>query len=84
MKQIQISIIKLEENLLDTISIYNNYITGEQMNPFTMMKDAKNMEKMMKPALEKFMLESGFVKKDELIKLEKRIHFLEEQLKKIS
>ena len=54
------------------------------MNPFTMMKDAKNMEKMMKPALEKFMLESGFVKKDEFIKLEKRIHFLEEQLKKIS
>jgi polyhydroxyalkanoate synthesis regulator phasin len=54
------------------------------MNPFTMMKDAKSMEKMMKPALEKFMLESGFVKKDELIKLEKRIHILEEQLEKIS
>ena len=51
------------------------------MNPFTMMKDAKNMEKMMKPALEKFMLDSGFVKKDELIKLEKRVLHLEEQLK---
>ena len=51
------------------------------MNPFTMIKDAKNMEKMMKPALEKFMLDSGFVKKDELIKLEKRVLHLEEQLK---
>ena len=37
------------------------------MNPFAMMKDAKNMEKMMKPALEKFMKEAGFVKKDEEI-----------------
>ena len=37
------------------------------MNPFTMMKDAKNMEKMMKPALEKFMLDSGFVKKCDLL-----------------
>ena len=36
------------------------------MNPFSMMKDVKNMEKMMKPALEKFMRESGFVKKEEL------------------
>ena len=51
------------------------------MNPFTMIKDAKNMEKMMKPALEKFLLDSGFVKKDELIKLEKRVLHLEEQLK---
>ena len=32
------------------------------MNPFAMMKDAKNMEKMMKPALDKFMKESGFIK----------------------
>ena len=31
-----------------------------------MMKDAKNMEKMMKPALEKFMKEAGFIKKEEL------------------
>ena len=54
------------------------------MNPFTMMKDAKAMEKMMKPALDKFMLDSGFVKKDELIKLEKRVLYLEEQLKKLS
>jgi len=36
------------------------------MNPFSMMKDAKNMEKMMKPALEKFMKDAGFVKKEEL------------------
>ena len=34
------------------------------MNPFSMMKDAKNMEKMMKPALEKFMKEAGFIKKE--------------------
>ena len=38
-------------------------------NPFGMNKDLKGMEKMVKPALEKFMLESGFVKKMSLIKL---------------
>ena len=43
------------------------------MNPFAMMKDAKNMEKMLKPALEKFMKESGFVKEDEIEPLKKRI-----------
>ena len=37
------------------------------MNPFSMMKDAKNMEKMMKPALEKFMKEAGFIKKEDFI-----------------
>ena len=31
-----------------------------------MAKDLKGMEKMMKPALEKFMKDSGFVKKEEL------------------
>ena len=30
------------------------------MNIFNMAKDLKGMEKMMKPALEKFMNESGF------------------------
>ena len=33
------------------------------MNPFTMMKDAKNMEKMMKPALRKIYEGSRFYKK---------------------
>ncbi|NCX30730.1 MAG: hypothetical protein EBX27_05710 [Proteobacteria bacterium] len=47
------------------------------MNPFTMMKDAKNMEKMMKPALEKFMKDAGFVKKEELEPLKRRIAELE-------
>ena len=41
------------------------------MNIFNMAKDLKGMEKMMKPALEKFMKDSGFVKKEELTKLEK-------------
>ena len=47
------------------------------MNLFNMAKDLKGMEKMMKPALEKFMKDSGFVKKEELIKLENRIKELE-------
>ena len=52
------------------------------MNLFNMAKDLKGMEKMMKPALEKFMKDSGFVKKEELIKLENRIKALEDQLYK--
>ena len=40
------------------------------MNPFSMMKDAKNMEKMMKPALEKFMKEvKGSLEKGENVYL---------------
>ena len=53
------------------------------MNPFTMMKDAKNMEKMMKPSLEKFMKEAGFVKKDEIEALKRRIAELESQVSKL-
>jgi len=41
----------------------------------------KGMEKMLKPALEKFMQESGFVKISELKKLEKRVEELESKLK---
>tara|TARA_B100001142_G_scaffold226654_1_gene224764 strand:+ start:135 stop:281 length:147 start_codon:yes stop_codon:yes gene_type:complete len=48
-----------------------------------MAKDLKGMEKMMKPALEKFMKDSGFVKKEELIKLENRIKELEDKIDKI-
>ena len=54
------------------------------MNPFTMMKDAKNMEKMMKPALEKFMKDAGFVKKEELEPLIRRIAELENQAASLS
>ena len=50
------------------------------MNLLNMDKDLKGMEKMMKPALEKFMKESGFVKKEEVEKLEKRIRELEERI----
>ena len=53
------------------------------MNPFTMMKDAKNMEKMMKPALEKFMKEAGFIKKDEIEPLKRRIAELESEVSKL-
>jgi len=53
------------------------------MNPFAMMKDAKNMEKMLKPALEKFMKESGFVKEDEIEHLKKRITELEAEVAKL-
>ena len=35
-------------------------------NPFNMAKDMKGMEKMVKPALEKFMKESGVLKKEAL------------------
>jgi polyhydroxyalkanoate synthesis regulator phasin len=54
------------------------------MNIFNMAKDLKGMEKMMKPALEKFMKDSGFVKKDVLDKLEKRVSELERSLKDLN
>ena len=50
-------------------------------NPLKMAGDMKSMEKMLKPALEKFMQESGFVKESELRKLEKRVKELEAKLK---
>ena len=53
------------------------------MNLFNMAKDPKGIEKMMKPALEKFMKDSGFVKKEELTKLENRIKELEDRINKI-
>ena len=46
-------------------------------NPLKMAGDMKGMEKMLKPALEKFMNDSGFVKKSELKKLEERVENLE-------
>ena len=57
------------------------------MNPFTIAKDIKNIEKMLKPALEKYIQGAGFAKSaeiDEILKkvddLEKRIKNLEEKL----
>ena len=49
-------------------------------NPLKMAGDIKGMEKMLKPALEKFMNDSGFVKKAEIEKLERRIERLEAKL----
>ena len=51
------------------------------LNPLKMAGDMKGMEKMLKPALEKFMQESGFVKESELRKLEKRVEELEAKLR---
>ena len=49
-------------------------------NPFGMGKDLKGMEKMVKPALEKFMKDSGFVKKEELDKANEKIDSLEKRV----
>ena len=49
-------------------------------NPLKMAGDMKGMEKMLKPALEKFMNDSGFVKKAELEELKKRVIELEKKL----
>ena len=50
-------------------------------NPLKMAGDLKGIEKMLKPALEKFMQDSGFVKESELKKLLKRVEELEEKIK---
>ena len=52
-------------------------------NPFGMGKDLKGMEKMVKPALEKFMKESGFINKDELDRALERIDSLERRVKEL-
>ena len=48
-------------------------------NPLKMAGDMKGMEKMLKPALEKFMNDYGFVKKTELEELKKRVKELEKK-----
>ena len=57
------------------------------MNPFTIAKDIKNIEKIIKPALERYIQGAGFAKSDEIndilrkiSELEKRIEKLEEKL----
>lgn len=52
-------------------------------NPFNMGKDMKGMEKMVKPALEKFMKDSGFVKKEELERALERIDSLERKINEL-
>ena len=52
-------------------------------NPFNMGKDMKGMEKMVKPALEKFMNDSGFVKKEELDSALQRIDSLEKKVSEL-
>ncbi|MFL2486246.1 MAG: hypothetical protein ACJ0GO_02860 [Gammaproteobacteria bacterium] len=52
-------------------------------NPFSMGKDMKGMEKMVKPALEKFMKDSGFVKKEELERALERIDSLERKINEL-
>ena len=52
----------------------------EMFNPLKMAGDMKGMEKMLKPALEKFMNDSGFVKKTELEELKKRVTELEKKV----
>ena len=49
-------------------------------NPLKMAGDLKGIEKMLKPALEKFMQDSGFVKNSEFRELEKRVEELEKKL----
>jgi polyhydroxyalkanoate synthesis regulator phasin len=51
----------------------------KMFNPLKMAGDMKGMEKMLKPALEKFMNDSGFVKKTELEELKKRVTELEKK-----
>ena len=50
-------------------------------NPIKMAGDLKGIEKMLKPALEKFIQDSGFVKESEFKKLLKRVEELEEKIK---
>ena len=52
-------------------------------NPCSMGKDMKGMEKMVKPALEKFMKDSGFVKKEELERALERIDSLERKINEL-
>ena len=56
------------------------YKEAIMFNPLKMAGDLKGMEKMLKPALEKFMQDSGFVKESEFKKLEKRVEELEAKL----
>ena len=53
------------------------------MNPFTIAKDIKNIEKILKPALEKYIQGAGFAKIDEINEILKKISELEKRIDKI-
>ena len=53
------------------------------MNPFTIAKDIKNIEKILKPALEKYIQGAGFAKNDEINEILKKISELEKRIDKI-
>ena len=51
------------------------------MNPFTIAKDIKNIEKMLKPALEKYIEGAGFAKNKEVEEILRRVEELEKRMK---
>ena len=53
------------------------------MNPFTIAKDIKNIEKILKPALEKYIQGAGFAKSDEIKDILRKISELEKRIDKI-
>ena len=53
------------------------------MNPFTIAKDIKNIEKILKPALEKYIQGAGFAKSDEIDEILKKVEDLEKRLKNL-
>ena len=53
------------------------------MNPFTIAKDIKNIEKILKPALEKYIQGAGFAKNDEINEILRKISELEKRIEKI-
>ncbi len=56
------------------------YKENKMFNPLKMAGDLKSIEKMLKPALEKFMQDSGFVKESEFRKLQEKVKELEKKL----
>ena len=53
------------------------------MNPFTIAKDIKNIEKILKPALEKYIQVAGFAKSDEIDEILKKVEDLEKRIKNL-
>ncbi len=53
------------------------------MNPFTIAKDIKNIEKILKPALEKYIQGAGFAKSDEIDEILKKVDDLEKRIKNL-
>ena len=53
------------------------------MNPFTIAKDIKNIEKILKPALEKYIQGAGFARSDEIDEILKKVDDLEKRIKNL-